>query len=372
MNALSSKERLARTFRGEPIDRIPTFDILHNIALIEHLSGRKVTSHNAEDLLCAAAHRVLDLIRHFAVPDSLEPRLVRDGTGFTYQYEWWTGHLVERPKFDSTAEIEAAVQRDIELIYRAIAERKVCSVARQHVRLFDENYETFDQVKAEYRRITAKLEGTLMLPPEDVSPMGVAAERYDETGWWYFFTDYPETASRYMDALTDYQLAFIDHFADASLCPFTQISVPVGTTSSLLYSPEFFKGHVFPREKQKIDRWKKHGYCVMAFLDGYKWPVLDDVVALGIDEIHPCEPACRMDVRTMRDKYSELVIGQPIDCTQLLPFGAESDIRQAVIKAIEDAGGRKIMIGSTSEIHPEVNLRNAVVMYETARHYPCS
>jgi len=294
MDTLSSKERLLRTVRGEEIDRVATFDILHHIGLIEHLTGRKLTPANAEDLLCAAAHQVLDLVRHFAVPDSLEPRVVRDEAGFTYRYEWWTGHLVDRPKFSNTAEIETCVKRDMEIIYRAIEEKKVCRIARQHAQLFDEKYETFDEVKAEYRRITEKLEGTLMLPPEDVNFMGVTAERYDETGWWYFFTDYPDTAALYMDALTDYQLAVIDHFADAEICPFAQISIPMGTTSGLLYSPEFFREHVFPREKKKVDRWKKHGYCVWAFLDGYKWPLLDDVLALGVEEIHPCEPYCKM------------------------------------------------------------------------------
>ena len=37
--------------------------------------------------------------------------------------------------------------------------------------------------------------------------------------------------------------------------------------------------------------------------------------------------------------------------------------------AIEDAKRRKIIIGSTSEIHPEVNYRNAIAMYEAARNY---
>jgi len=366
---LSCKERLIRTLKGEEIDRIATFDILHNIDLIEHLAGERVTSKNAEDLLCRAANQVLDLIRHFAVPDNLESRIVRDESGFTYKYEWWTGHLIERPRFDSSRDIEYSVKRDIEAIYECIDKDKICYIARQHVRLFDENFETFEEVKSEFRRITEKLDGTVMLPPEDVCAVAVATERYDETGWWYLWHDYPETARSYLDALTDYQLAFIDAFADSSLCPFTQISVAVGTTTGLLYSPDFQRREVVPREKKKVDLWKKHGYYVMAFLDGYKWPIIDDFISIGVDEIHPCEPYCGVDVKTFRERYPEMVIGQPIDCMNLLPFGSESEVRDAVIRAIEDAGGRKIIIGSTSEIHPAVNVRNAVAMYETARNY---
>ena len=75
------------------------------------------------------------------------------------------------------------------------------------------------------------------------------------------------------------------------------------------------------------------------------------------------------DVKKFREMYKDIVICQPIDCTQLLPYGTEEKVKDAVIKAINDAGRRKILIGSTSEIHPEINLENALMMYKTARDY---
>jgi len=371
MDSLSSKERLLRTIQGQPIDRVPTFDILHNLELIEYLGGESLTAANAEDLICRAVSKVLDLVRHFAVPDCLEPRIVRDETGFVYRYEWWTGHVLARPHFASTREIEYSVNKDIDIIYDCIARGRVCHLARQHVRLFDENFETFAEVKSEFERIVEKLEGALMLPPEDESAVAVAVERYDETGWWYFWQDYPATASRYLDALTDYQLAFIDAFGASAQVSFTQISNVIGSMNRLLYSPTFLRREVFPREKKKVDRWKQHGYYVLAFLDGYKWPVIDDFIAMGVDEIHPCEPYCGMDVRAFRQKYPSMAVGQPIDCVHLLPYGSEEEVRGAVNKAIADASGR-IIIGSTSEIHPAVKVENALAMYDAARHYPLS
>ena len=369
MTELSSKERLIRTLKGEPIDRIATFDIIHNIDLIEYLTDDKVTATNAEDLLCKSASKVLDLIRHFAVPADLNDRTFTDENGFTYQYEWWTGHVVNRPEFDSTKQIENCVKKDIEIIYDCIEKKKVCHIARQHVMLFDESFETVEQVRSEFKRITEKLNGTMMMAPEDVNALGVAVERYDEANWWYFYYDYPKTATEYMDALTNYSLYFIDNFACADVSPFAQISVATGSTTGLLYSAELMRKEVVTREKKKIQRWKEHGYYIMTFLDGYKWPLIDDFLDAGADEIHPCESYCQMDVATLRQKYPELALSQPIDCTQLLSYGTEDEIRQEVIKAIKDAGERKIIIGSTSEIHPEVNIKNALAMYETAINY---
>jgi hypothetical protein len=365
---LTSRQRLINTLRGEAVDRVATFDVLHSRAFIEHLAGDTINPRNAEDLLCKAVRQVLDLVRHFAVPDKLEPWVISEDNGFVYRYEWWTGHVVSRPAFASTREIEYCVQRDIETIYNCIQKGKLCRIARQHVRLFDENFETFDELRSEYRRLIHKLDGPLMLPPEDVGAVGVATERYDESGWWYLWYDYPTTARRYLDALTEYQLAFIDAIADADLCPFTQISNPIGTRTGLLYSPDFIRREVIPREQKKVDRWKSHGYYVFSFMDGYKQPVVADFVAMGIDEIHPFEPYCGLDISTVRRQYPDLTIGQPIDCQNLLPFGSPSQIEEAVRRAIRDAGGTRIIMGSTSVIHSEVPIPNAMAMFETARN----
>jgi uroporphyrinogen-III decarboxylase len=199
--------------------------------------------------------------------------------------------------------------------------------------------------------------------------LGVAVERYDETGWWYLWYDYPDTARAYMDALTDYQIAFIDAFADADLVPFTQISNPIGTRTGLLYSPEFIRSEVISREQKKVNRWKQHGYYVFSFMDGYKLPVIEEFLNMGVCEIHPIEPFCGIDVATFRHTYPEITVGQPIDCVNFLPLADEQQIREAVIKAIEDAGKKRIIIGSTSVIHSGIPIKNAMAMFETARSY---
>lgn len=370
MPTLSSRERLERTLRGEPVDRIATFDIIHNIDLIECLTGARVTPANAEDLFCRGISQVLDLVRHFAVPDREEAWTLADANGFVYRYDWWTGHLVQRPELKTTRDVADCVERDIELIYRDIDANRICHLARQHVRLFDESFDTFDELVAAYRRVAKKLDGTLLIPPEDCNAVAIATERYDEANWWYLYYDYPEVASRYLDALTDYQLHFIDQFADASTCPFAQISIATGTGTGLLYSRDVVLADILPRERRKIARWQQHGYQVLAFLDGYKWPVIEDYLQAGVDEIHPCEPYCGMEVAALRAAYPELPIGQPIDCAGLLAYGTPDEVRRAVRVAIEGANGYKIIIGSTSEIHPTVRVENALAMYAAAREYP--
>jgi hypothetical protein len=77
-----------------------------------------------------------------------------------------------------------------------------------------------------------------------------------------------------------------------------------------------------------------------------------------------------MDIGELRERYPRLTLGQPIDCAQLLPFGTVEQVQRATTRAISDAGEAGIIVGSTSEIHSEVKVKNALSMYETARNYP--
>ena len=148
------------------------------------------------------------------------------------------------------------------------------------------------------------------------------------------------------------------------------MSEPAGTNEGLIHSPEFNRHIILPRVKKLIERWKSYGYFHIYFADGYKWPILDEVLSWGVvDAIDPFEPLAHMDVAKSRELYPDTIICQPIDCQNLLYIGTPQQIRQATIKAIEDAGKKKILIGSTSEIHPNVPVENALAMYDAARDY---
>ena len=124
MSGMTSRQRLINTFEGKQVDRIATYDIIHNIDLIEFTTGQKVMPKNAEDLVCRTANRYLDLIRHFAVPDYDGTKIVSEDDGFTYKYEWWTGHILEKPHFTSVEDVARLVETDIE---------RIIEIGRAHV-----------------------------------------------------------------------------------------------------------------------------------------------------------------------------------------------------------------------------------------------
>jgi hypothetical protein len=85
---LTKKERVLNTFNFKPVDRPALYDVVHNLKFIEAVYGKSVNSRNAEDVTCEAIGKVLDLVRHFAIPDNLEPTVEKDEDGFVHRREW--------------------------------------------------------------------------------------------------------------------------------------------------------------------------------------------------------------------------------------------------------------------------------------------
>ena len=368
MVKLDSTERVVHTFEDKPLDRLPVFDIIHNTELIEQVTGDKITPANAEDLTCRAVREKLDLVRHFCIPDNLEPRTEVDEDGFEYHVDWWTKEIRSRP-IKSGKDAAELAKRDIERIYESIEQGKFCHQAREHLQLFGEWYQYPEEVNKHFERVADKLGDTMMIAPETVPGLYTLTNRYGFDYFVYLYHDHRELALQLYDAVVDHELFRIDSFAPTKLSKVAFISEAVAFNTGLLWRPEFIRTVVYPRVKKCIDQWKQYGYYVIYHSDGNKWPLVQDLIDLGADSINPCEPLATMEVKRFREEYPDTVIGSMIDCQNLLAFGTPEQIREKTIAAIEDSGGAKTLVGSTSEIHPEIKVENALAMYEAARNY---
>ena len=368
METLDSTTRVVHTFEGKPLDRLPVFDIIHNVEFIERVAGERVTPENAEDVTCKAVRETLDLVRHFCIPEDLEPHIEEDDDGFQYRVEWWTKEIKYRP-IETMEDVIALVKRDIEAIYKSLDQQKFCHQAKEHLQLFGEWYDYPEEVNSHFERVAKKLGDTMMIAPETVPGLYSATNRYGMDKFVYLYHDCPELALQYYDALVDHELFRIDSFAPTNLSKVALISESLAFNTGLLWPPEFIRTVVYPRVKKCIDRWKKYGYYVIFHSDGNKWTLIQDLIDLGADSINPCEPLATMEVGRFREEYPDTVIGSMIDCQNLLAFGTPEEVRGETKKALEDAGGARTLIGSTSEIHPEITVENALAMYEVARNH---
>lgn len=239
MAKLTPRERIVKTINGEQVDRLAVYDIIHNVDLIEHVTGDKVTPANAEDLTCKAASKVLDLVRHFCIPENLETQTYSDEDGFVYRHQWWTREIIERPN-KTIQQTRDLMKKDVERIYKAIEKGEVCWQALEHLELLGEHCKTFEEIKQLYLRIANKLQGTVMLPPESLPGMYSLTNRYGFEMSIYTYYDYPEDFLELYRALGDYEVARIDALADlVEWSPVAQLSEETAHNDGLIFSPEF-------------------------------------------------------------------------------------------------------------------------------------
>jgi len=368
MAYINSTERIINTFEGKQLDRLPVFDIIHNIDFVEKVTGQKVTRDNAEDLICQAVADNLDMVRHFRIPDFFGQRISEDEDGFRYREEWWTKQVTHIP-LNTLDEAREMMEKDIHRIYSCIEKGKFCFQAFEQLNLFNEYFLDPEELNRTFKRLSDKLGDTVMIAPETVPGLYTATHRYSYEWVTYMYYDYYDTFSRYYDALVDHELFRIDCFGPTKLTKVAMISEALAFNTGLIWPMEFIKKEVYPRIKKCIDRWKKYGYYVIFHSDGNKWQICKDIIEMGADSINPFEPLATMDIAKFRKLYPDTVCGSMIDCQNLLAYGKPEDVRDATRKAIENSGGSRTLIGSTSEIHPSIPVDNALAMYEVARGY---
>jgi uroporphyrinogen decarboxylase len=112
------------------------------------------------------------------------------------------------------------------------------------------------------------------------------------------------------------------------------------------------------------------GLKIIKHSDGNIWSIVDDLVGIGFDGIHPIQPQC-MDIGEVKKHLGKkaCIIGN-IDCQELLPEGTPDEVDKVVRETIKTASpGGGYIISSSNSIHPGVKPENYVAMIEAVHKY---
>ena len=140
-------------------------------------------------------------------------------------------------------------------------------------------------------------------------------------------------------------------------------------TESLMVAPEFLRTHVFPYYKRIGDLCREYNKLFILHSDGDLTEVYADLLACGVQAIHPNEPTS-VDILELKRQYGDRVsfIGN-IDIG-LLTRGTVDDVVQASKYLIENvAPGGGFALGSGNSIASYIPLQNYRAMLETVQRY---
>ncbi len=358
---MTKRERVERAMALQDVDRVPLYDILLCDRAIEHFSGESLpplvddpeTRAAVDRMTGKAIARMLDATRGstFGV---LADRDYVDDFGFRIHQDARekTSWIAKRP-FDDVA---GAAEFLKQLIARLVEQAKEIRVNPRERR---ESHHRW------FRDVQARIGDTVHLLTQQGTGLDEVRVRVGFELFAYLEADRPGLVAEALEAYTELNVAACHAIADLSLSPAVLTYGDIACKDRLLHSPAWLRREFFPRLRRLNDAWHEHGFQCLFHSDGYLMPVMDDLVAAGIDGLNPIETVAGMDLREVRTEYPHLFLAGGIDMSQLLSNGTPEEVREVCRQAIRD-GCPGYLMGSTTEADNSCRAENLVAMYEIA------
>ena len=372
-NILSKRERIELALNFKEADRVPIFDVLQNVAVIEHYSGEKLEGYSFPiKTIGKAAQAFLDMTRGIEYFWPYEPHTTRFDDGFVLEWDRETAWISKRP-FRDIKELKEYIKRNIEELNNYKNEEQwnyfgKISLSNGSRGIKSSNY------KKEFLKKQKYFKDMVIFHNE--SPIGLdsAFNRAGLELFSYSYFEYPDLISEWIDAFNRHEINRVNDIGEKydlyGLSPVALVYCDLAYKTGLIFSPEFLKKEFFQRAKKLVDTWHKYNIKCIFHSDGDYRSILDDLVLAGYDGIHSMEPLAGWDLGQVKKQHSELVLIGNIDISQLLPNGTLQEVIAATKVAIDNAArGGGYILATCSEIHNSCKLENIIAMVETAWKY---
>ena len=145
-----------------------------------------------------------------------------------------------------------------------------------------------------------------------------------------------------------------------------------GTQLSLICGPQQFDEFILPWFVRFTHQGRAHGYQVVLHSCGSIYPVIERLIAAGVQCLHPLQAlAANMDAETLaRDFKGRIAFMGGIDAQDLLTNGTPEQIRADVRRVKRILGPNLIVSPSHEAILPNVPPSNVEALIEAAQQEP--
>lgn len=138
----------------------------------------------------------------------------------------------------------------------------------------------------------------------------------------------------------------------------------IAHTGSTMLSPALLREHLFPWYRRMAERCHASGRLFFMHSDGNLTGVIDDLIALGLDALHPIDPTA-MDIADIKRRWGDrLCLFGNVD-TELLRSGTPEQVRNRVIEILRNvAPGGGCGVGSGNSVPDWAKIENYNAMRE--------
>jgi uroporphyrinogen decarboxylase len=222
----------------------------------------------------------------------------------------------------------------------------------------------------------AKFEQIRALSPEGMGVIGQYGDIFTMTwemmgfeGFSMALYENPGLVEALNTRLGELVVSMFEYFAQSDAVDVLWFSDDIAYASGLMISPAALRKYFFPWLRRIGDLARAAGKPLIYHTDGVLYDVFEDIIACGVDAIHPIEPKA-MELAEVKRRYGDrlCLIGH-VD-VDLLSRGTEEEVRQQVRHNIEVAaynGG--YCVGSGNSIPEYVRFENYVALLAAAREF---
>ena len=184
----------------------------------------------------------------------------------------------------------------------------------------------------------------------------------------------PDLVERLFDIPFHYHLAAAKRLVEMGV-DMIWIGDDVGAQDRMLISPATWRRFFKPRLATFISTLKRINPVVKVAYhsDGAIFPIVPDLIEIGLDVLNPIQPRC-MDPEKIKREYGDrLCFWGSIDEQHTLPFGTPADVQREVrtrLQTLGQDGG--LIIGPTHHVQLDTPLENFWAMVNAITQTPYS
>ena len=147
----------------------------------------------------------------------------------------------------------------------------------------------------------------------------------------------------------------------------------IAFSSGPILKPDMLRRYIYPYYEEFGRICREHGLYFFFHTDGVVWDLIEDLIAVGVNALHPIDPTC-MDIQEVKEKYGQRITLVGNISTELLETGTPSqiaDLTKHRLRSIAPGGG--YCLGSGNSVPDWASLDNYRAMVETCLrygHYP--
>jgi uroporphyrinogen decarboxylase len=205
--------------------------------------------------------------------------------------------------------------------------------------------------------------------------VGVTVTTIFETAWalrglermMLDLVENPELAEAILDIPFDYHLAAAKRLVEIGV-DMIWTGDDIGGQSAMILSPAMWRRIFKPRMARFFAELKRlNPHVKIAYhSDGVIYPVIPDLIEIGLDVLNPIQPACMDPARLKREYGDKLCFWGSIDEQHTLPFGTPADVRDEVLSRQETLGkGGGLILGPTHHVQLDTPMENFLAMVNT-------